>query len=841
MLASQKQCFYLIIARIGVICFTSILVGTDASAANIKTTAAVYTWQQNATADWQSPTSWMPARIRPTSSDILEFNQGGTTQPTNVPTESIGQLIIAGNTIVNLQSATSIVLTIAGGDGDDLTVERNSALNFNGSNAITASLASGATAAINGSMVFSSSSTTAHRLIASDAEAITFGAGAVFTAGSGFTGNPFGTTNLNSVIFDSGSTYISIAGGDPFGATEPASVVTYKGGSLFSLRGNAQTSFFSGRTYANFELNYPGGDPFVEGTSPLVMDDLILTAGQLHLWVTGTGHRIRGNITTQPGTRLDMQATFLGQTINLNGNRPQTITILGAIGINPANTVAIDNSAGVTVTTAFAAWNLNLINGIVAVTNDLGFFHVSGDVSRVNGYVIGNLRRKFDSIGTSKFDVGTENGYSPVTVEVTAGHDFFALVQVRAVQAAEPHVFDPSKALSRYWQITGAENITGANLVFDYRDPDDIPPTATESNFVIQKYSNGFTQPTGIVNTRANTFRVTGLTDLSTTDWTLAEPSAVGSTPTATATPTSTPTATSTPIATSTATPTATSTPSNVHTAFDYDGDHKSDISVFRPSNGAWYLQQSQAGLYGTLFGFGTDKITPADFDGDGKTDIAVYRPATGIWYVFNSGNGTVSYYVFGLADDLPTPADYDGDGKADISVFRPSTGTWYRQNSLNGSFFGIQFGLSEDKPTIGDYDGDGKADIAVFRPSTGVWYRINSGNSSFYGQQYGYGSDILTPADYDGDGKTDLAVFRPSTATWYIQNSSNTTYTYSVFGLANDIPSPGDFDGDGKADICVFRPSDGTWYRQNSSNGAFIAFQFGTNGDKPTMTAFRY
>lgn len=321
-------------------------------------------------------------------------------------------------------------------------------------------------------------------------------------------------------------------------------------------------------------------------------------------------------------------------------------------------------------------------------------------------------------------------------------------------------------------------------------------------------------------------------------------------TPTATSTSTNTPTNTATPTPTMTAietqtssptpTATATGTPARA-TAFDYDGDHKSDISVFRPSEGAWYLNQSQAGLYGTFFGFGSDKIAPADYDGDGKTDIAVYRPSTGIWYVLRSSDGNVSYYVFGLAEDLPTPADYDGDGKADVSVFRPSTGTWYRQNSSDGSFFGIQFGTSEDKPTIGDFDGDGKSDIAVFRPSTGAWYRINSQDGSPYGEFFGLGSDILAPADYDGDGKTDLGVFRPSTGIWYKKHSSNSLYTYFIFGLAGDIPAPADYDGDGHADICVFRPSDGTWYRHNSSNTQFVAVQFGTNGDVPTQTAFRH
>ena len=263
-------------------------------------------------------------------------------------------------------------------------------------------------------------------------------------------------------------------------------------------------------------------------------------------------------------------------------------------------------------------------------------------------------------------------------------------------------------------------------------------------------------------------------------------------------------------------------------THYDYDGDGKSDISVFRPATGTWYLQQSTVGFAGVQFGIASDKIVPADYDGDGKTDVAVYR--SGTWYLLRSQLGFTGIQ-FGAADDIPAPADYDGDGRADLAVFRPSNGTWYLNRSQLG-FTGIQFGQAGDKPVVADYDGDGRADLTVNR--AGTWY-IQRSQLGFFGTQFGNADDKLVPADYDGDGKTDVAVFRPSNGTWYLQQSS-TGFAAIQFGATGDLPSAADYDGDGKADVAVYR--NGIWYLNRTTQG-FTGIGFGAMGDQPVPNAF--
>jgi uncharacterized delta-60 repeat protein len=272
---------------------------------------------------------------------------------------------------------------------------------------------------------------------------------------------------------------------------------------------------------------------------------------------------------------------------------------------------------------------------------------------------------------------------------------------------------------------------------------------------------------------------------------------------------------------------------------FDYDGDGKADVSVFRASENKWYiLQSSDFAVVQKVFAIAGDVPTPADYDGDGKTDVAIFRPATGDWWYLSSINNAQIQFHWGQAGDIPRPGDFDGDGKTDFIVYRPSNSVWYRYGST-GAVSILAFGISEDKPLVGDFDGDGKIDFAIFRPSTGDWwYAASSAGNQFRAVHWGATGDIPVPADYDGDGKTDYAVYRPSNGGWYIANSANGSYTIQAFGLPTDKPIAADYDGDGKADIAVFRPSTGTWYLLQTTAG-FGALQFGVSNDIPTPNAF--
>jgi hypothetical protein len=275
----------------------------------------------------------------------------------------------------------------------------------------------------------------------------------------------------------------------------------------------------------------------------------------------------------------------------------------------------------------------------------------------------------------------------------------------------------------------------------------------------------------------------------------------------------------------------------------DFDADGTTDLSVFRPSDRVWWVNQSSDGLAAAQWGIPGDEPLGGDFSGDRGSDLTVYRPQAPIelpdFHIVKTDTNTYETVNWGLPGDIPLIGDYNNDGVDDIAVYRPSETVfyiWFHNDVL--PYRAFQFGQAGDIPIVGNFIGDASADAVLYRPSTGTWFIVEAtgDTSNFTAIQFGSAEDKPVPADYDGDGKDDIALYRPSEGNWYIVLSATQELTITRWGISTDTPVPGDYDGDGEYDIAIFRQ--GQWWVIGSTAGPSLS-QFGVAGDIPIPATY--
>lgn len=143
-------------------------------------------------------------------------------------------------------------------------------------------------------------------------------------------------------------------------------------------------------------------------------------------------------------------------------------------------------------------------------------------------------------------------------------------------------------------------------------------------------------------------------------------------------------------------------------------------------SNGDGTFEQvyySNGGIAGYNLTTDRDRALPFDYNGDGKSDLFLYRPDSGNAYVarslgdgnyeevYDSGSGIANYNLNSERDQAFS-FDFNGNGKSDIFLFRPNSGicgiaqpgTEYPDllSKIDNGFFGtteIEYTKSSDYP----------------------------------------------------------------------------------------------------------------------------------------------
>jgi hypothetical protein len=404
-----------------------------------------YTCNVDADEDYQTAGNWNPTRTTPAINDILVFDGSlltATRTISNLPaSQTIGQLRLINNAnIIFTADAANATLTLDGNvAGVDFEIQGGSTLRLDTTSndrTITLSITSGETGTIAGTFEARGA---AHKLFAADASSLTV-SGIVATL-SDFTGNLFGAANLNSVVFQSGSTYDQGAGSNPFGASAPSSVVVWQPGSLYRFSAASGAPALSNRTYANFE--YASTQTLSStGTNPLVMNNLTVSSGTFNINLTG-GVTINGNVSVSSGATLGFNPAS-ANTITFGGTS-QSLANSGTLNFASNANVTVNSGSTLTLNSPVTINGNLTVNGTINTGSNA--LTVSGSSTVTNPQnIIGTL-----SIPPFNLPASTFFTNAAIGIDIAAGDP---LNNLSISRSSTPVTVGGNTGIARRWIVT---------------------------------------------------------------------------------------------------------------------------------------------------------------------------------------------------------------------------------------------------------------------------------------------------------------------------------------------------------------------------------------------------
>ncbi|MGD0038744.1 MAG: hypothetical protein ABSC53_15770 [Bacteroidota bacterium] len=345
------------------------------------------------------------------------------------------------------------------------------------------------------------------------ANAMTFGGTVTPANGTTLTNSNSGTVTISSIV---------LTGGFTQGSNTPTLALTaaapFSGAGTFDAHSNTNTVNYTGAsaavlatTYSSLTINGTGtatigGTTVVNGTMTLTSGTLTVGANMLTL----NGPTIAG-IPANLSTTSSSSLVFGGSSSSVN--IPSSITALNNLTINNANGVALNSSPTISGALTFT-------NGILTTgsnTLSLGSSATVSGAGTGTGWVNGSLLWNLPNSGspTKVFCIGDASNYTPVQIVFNTLSGTAGSLTVKPTSGQYPSIstsgINSSKDVARYWTLTNSGvTVTSYDATFNFVSGDVIGGANT-NNFVVRRYSSGWTAPTTGTKTSTST-AATGLT-----------------------------------------------------------------------------------------------------------------------------------------------------------------------------------------------------------------------------------------------------------------------------------------------------------------------------------------